>query len=119
MTFGKITFFTVFSFVAWVADAGPHDAGSMVAARDVNALVGGNITFGAFPTAVTHAATFKVLTIPAAQHWTRSFEKSRRHIHTDVSGLLQARLHETGLFYSLQSHCQNELWDLLFLRVKN
>lgn len=48
----------------------------MVAACDVNALVGGNVALGALPAAVTHAATFKVLTISTAQHWTGSFEKA-------------------------------------------
>lgn len=61
-----ITFFTVFPFVARVADAGSHDAGPVAAACDVDALVGGNVALGALPAAVTHAATFKVLTIPAA-----------------------------------------------------
>lgn len=79
-----VTFFAVLSFVARVADAGPHDAGPMAAARDVNALVGGHVTLGTLPAAVTHATTFEVLTVPTAQHWTGGFEKSkekRREIH--------------------------------------
>lgn len=75
----KITFFTIFAFVAWVADTSSYNAGPVTTACDVNALVGGNVTLGALPAAVTHAATFKVLTIPAAQYWTGSFEKSREH----------------------------------------
>lgn len=71
-----VTFFTVFAFVAWIADARSHDTGPMVATCNINALVGGNVTLGAFPAAVTHAATFKVLTISTAQHWTGSFEKA-------------------------------------------
>lgn len=61
-----ITFFAVFPFVARVTDAGSPDAGAVAAAGDVDALVGGDVTLGALPAAVTHAATFKVLTIPAA-----------------------------------------------------
>lgn len=61
-----ITFFTVFSFVAWVADTGSNNTRPMVTACDVNALVGGHVTLWALPAAVTHAATFKVLTIPTA-----------------------------------------------------
>lgn len=72
-----VTFFTVFPFVAWVADTGSHNARPMAAACDVNTLVGGNVTLRTLPAAVTHATTFKVLTIPTAQHRTGSFEKSR------------------------------------------
>lgn len=64
----SITFFAVLPLVAWVADARPHDAGPVAAARDVNALVGGHVALGALPAAVTHAATFKVLTVPTAEH---------------------------------------------------
>lgn len=63
-----LTFFAVLPLVARVADARPHDARPVAAARDVNALVGGNVALGALPAAVTHAATFKVLTVPTAQH---------------------------------------------------
>lgn len=66
--FSTITFFAVLPFVARVADACPHDAGPVAAARDVNALVGGNVALRTLPAAVTHAATFKVLTVPTAQH---------------------------------------------------
>lgn len=61
-----VTFFTVFPFVAWITDTGSHNTGPMATAGDVNALVGGNVTLWALPAAVTHAATFKVLTIPTA-----------------------------------------------------
>lgn len=42
----------------------------MSAAGYVDALVSRNITFGSFPTAVTHAAAFEVLTVPTAKHRT-------------------------------------------------
>lgn len=71
-----VTFFAVLAFVARVADARSHNAGPMVAACDVNALVGGNVALRALPSAVTHAATFKVLTISTAQHRTGSFERA-------------------------------------------
>lgn len=73
------TFFAVFPFVAGVADAGSHDACSTAAARDVDALVGGNVALGPLPAAVTHAATFKVLTIPTAEHWTGRFKTKSRN----------------------------------------
>lgn len=73
-----ITFFAVLPFVAGVADAGSHDAGPAVAACDVDALVGGDVALGALPAAVTHAATFKVLAIPAAEHRAGGCEDSRR-----------------------------------------
>lgn len=46
------TFFTALAFVPWVADTGPHDARAMVVAGDINALVGWDITFCSFPTAM-------------------------------------------------------------------
>lgn len=77
VTFKTSTFFTVLPFVSRVADAGSPNAGPMAAARDIDALAGGNITFGALPTAVAHATTFKVLTIPTAQHRAGSCEKNK------------------------------------------
>lgn len=84
---GTVTFFAVLSFVARIADTSSHNAGPMAAACDVNALVSGHVTLGALPTAVAHAATFKVLTVPTAQHRTGRCEKSRQH--TCLNGLSQ------------------------------
>lgn len=92
-----VTFFTVLAFVAWVADACSHDAGPMVAACDVNALVGGNVALRALPAAVTHAATFKVLTTSTAQHRTGNFE--RADSTQAFEGTLQPELQSVASVY--------------------
>lgn len=65
-----LTFLTVLSFVAWIANAGPNYACPMSTAGHVDALAGGNITLRPFPTTVAHAAAFQVLTISTAKNWT-------------------------------------------------
>lgn len=64
----RLTFLTVLALVAGVADAGAHDAGAMVAAGHVDALVGGHIAFGALPAAVAQAPALHVLAVPTAEH---------------------------------------------------
>lgn len=63
------TFFTALPFVAWVADAGPHDARAMVIAGNIDALIRWDVTFCSFPAAVAQAPAFHVLPISTAQHW--------------------------------------------------
>lgn len=63
------TFFTALALVAWVADAGAHDAGAVVTAGDVDALVGWDITFRSFPATVAQAPPLHVLPISTAKHW--------------------------------------------------
>lgn len=65
-----LTFLTVLALVSGVADAGAHDADAVAPAVDVDALVGRHVALGAFPAAVTLAATPRVLPVPAAQHRT-------------------------------------------------
>lgn len=62
------TFFTVLPFVARIADAGSDNAGAVVAAGHVNALVCRDVTLGAFPAAVAETSSLHVLSVTAAQH---------------------------------------------------
>ena len=62
------TFLAALALVAGVADAGAHDAGAVVAAGHVDALVGGHVALGALPAAVAQAPALHVLPIPAAEH---------------------------------------------------
>lgn len=70
-----LTFFAVFALVSGVTHTRPHDADAVATAVDVDALVVGDVTLGAFPAAVAQTAPPGVLTVPAAQHragsWTR------------------------------------------------
>lgn len=72
------TFFTVLPFVSRITDARSHNARAVSAAGDVDALVGWNVAFGPFPATVAHAATFEILTVSTAQHWTGRW----RHTNT-------------------------------------
>ena len=62
------TFLAVLALVAGVADAGAHDAGAVVAAGHVDALVGWHVALGALPAAVAQAPALHVLAVPAAEH---------------------------------------------------
>lgn len=66
----NLTFLTALALVAWVADAGAHDAGAMAAAGHIYALVGGHVTLSTLPAAVAQAPALHVLAIPTAQHGT-------------------------------------------------
>ena len=62
------TFLAVLALVAGVADAGAHDAGAVVAAGHVDALVGWHVALGTLPATVAQAPAFHVLAIPTAEH---------------------------------------------------
>ena len=62
------TFLAALALVAGVADAGAHDAGAVVAAGHVDALVGGHVALSALPAAVAQAPALHVLAVPAAEH---------------------------------------------------
>lgn len=62
------TFLAVLALVAGVADAGAHDAGAVVAAGHVDALVGWHVALGTLPAAVAQAPALHVLAIPTAEH---------------------------------------------------
>ena len=64
-----LTFLAVLALVAGVADAGAHDAGAVVTAGHVDALVGGHVALGALPAAVAQAPALHVLAVPTAEHW--------------------------------------------------
>lgn len=72
------TFLAVFPLVSGVTHTRPYDADAVTTAVDVDALVVGDVTLGAFPATVAQTAPPGVLTIPTAQHWARSWNKGQR-----------------------------------------
>lgn len=73
-----LTFLAVLALITSIADAGAHDADAVSSAVDVDALVDRHVALGALPPAVALAAAPRVLTVPAAQHWTGSWTRHRR-----------------------------------------
>lgn len=79
----SVTFLAVFPLVSGVTHTRPHDADAVATTVDVDALIVGDVTLGAFPPAVAQTAPPGVLTVPTAQHRARSWNKDQRATSCD------------------------------------